>query len=150
MNTEMSGPTHVLLLKHEQRSYVRSERRVFNRYPGVCKLKLQDRQQFVRHKARETMSRQWAHGIDGQHWTIEHEFGSPNCAAAAAPRSDQTRVPHRGLQTGLMASRKGLSLVKDTEVRVRVMMLSTRSIKLLAALLETTPDWLQMWGAVGP
>lgn len=75
---------------------------------------------------------------------LSNMSSAPCTIAAAVSRSEQTRVPRRGLQTGLTASRKGLSLVKDTEVRVRVVMLSTRNIKLLAALLETTPDRLQM------
>lgn len=60
--------------------------------------------------------------------------------SAAGSRSEKTRVPHRGLQTGLMASRKGLSLDKDTEVKARLLMLSIRNIKLLISLLKTTPD----------
>lgn len=38
-------------------------------------------------------------------------------AAETASKSEETKVPHKGLQTGLVASRKTLSLVKDTEIR---------------------------------
>lgn len=70
---------------------------------------------------------------------LSNVSSAPCTIAEAASRSEQTKVPHRSLQTGLVASRKGLSLVKDTEVRARVM-LSTRNIKLLASLLETTSN----------
>lgn len=75
---------------------------------------------------------------------LSNMSSAPCTVAELASRGEQTRVPYRGLQTGLVASRKGLSLVKDTEVRARVMVLYSGKIKLLASLLETTPDWLQM------